>query len=104
MSVLKIQKFVFWFCGDRPFMADKPVVSMAASSVVEVPNNKIELGVTALPPPASKMIVISNRLPYTFTKKDDGSMSATQGAGGLVTAVTPLLRQTNGSCVYTSSV
>ncbi|MFZ4584758.1 MAG: alpha,alpha-trehalose-phosphate synthase (UDP-forming) [Acidimicrobiia bacterium] len=37
------------------------------------------------------MIVVSHRGPYTFRRSDNGSFSATRGAGGVVSALGPLL-------------
>src|SRR5436190_2346928 len=39
------------------------------------------------------MIVVSHRGPYGFTKHDDGSFVAQRGAGGVVSALGPLLPQ-----------
>ncbi|NIR67147.1 MAG: trehalose-6-phosphate synthase, partial [candidate division Zixibacteria bacterium] len=36
------------------------------------------------------IIIASNRGPYSFTKKEDGSYQAERGAGGLVTALSGL--------------
>src|SRR5262249_26671702 len=38
-----------------------------------------------------RMIVVSHRGPYRFTARDDGRFDATRGAGGVVSALVPLL-------------
>jgi trehalose 6-phosphate synthase len=43
------------------------------------------------------MIVASHRGPYRFTKRDDGTFDAQRGAGGVVSALGPLLRDRDDS-------
>jgi len=44
----------------------------------------------------SRMVVVSNRLPISLTKKEDGTWDPSPSAGGLVTAVSPVLRDRGG--------
>ena len=37
------------------------------------------------------MIVVSHRGPYKFSRDDDGDLAAHRGAGGIVSALSPLL-------------
>lgn len=43
-----------------------------------------------------RFIVVSNRLPISIKTDDDGKLHATQGAGGLVTALAPVLKNRGG--------
>jgi trehalose 6-phosphate synthase/phosphatase len=43
-----------------------------------------------------KLIIVSNRLPVRMVQRDDGSLDITPSSGGLVTAMTPILRQRGG--------
>ncbi|MGH9324787.1 MAG: alpha,alpha-trehalose-phosphate synthase (UDP-forming) [Vicinamibacteria bacterium] len=43
-----------------------------------------------------RIVVVSNRLPVVLSRRDDGGWSARPGSGGLVTALTPVLRRCNG--------
>jgi trehalose 6-phosphate synthase/phosphatase len=43
-----------------------------------------------------KLIIVSNRLPVRMTRHDDGTWDVTPSSGGLVTAMTPILRQRGG--------
>lgn len=45
-----------------------------------------------------KLLVVSNRLPVTVDRTDDG-WAVSPGAGGLVTAMTPLMRQNRGKWI-----
>lgn len=45
---------------------------------------------------ATRLIVVSNRLPYVFQRDADGTWSARPGSGGLVTALLPVLRNRGG--------
>lgn len=47
---------------------------------------------------ASSLIVVSNRLPFVLRKKEDGSdaLERKASAGGLVTAVAPVVVQSGG--------
>ena len=45
---------------------------------------------------SSNLIVISNRLPFTLKRGSDGSLRRVPAAGGLVTAVAPVVIQTKG--------
>jgi trehalose 6-phosphate synthase len=47
----------------------------------------------------SKLIVVSNRLPYAFQRNGAGRWSATPGSGGLVTALLPVLRDRGGTWI-----
>ena len=47
-------------------------------------------------PSASSLIVVSNRLPFVLRKKEDGTLYRTSSAGGLVTAVAPVMVQSGG--------
>ena len=45
---------------------------------------------------ASSLVVVSNRLPFTVSRQPDGGLQRRAAAGGLVTAVAPVLIQTSG--------
>jgi len=45
------------------------------------------------------IVIVSNRLPFILTKSEDGNIEIGKGAGGLVTAMTPVLRNRNGTWV-----
>src|SRR6185503_14117347 len=45
---------------------------------------------------ASRLIVVSNRLPFVFKRAKGGRWSAQPGSGGLVTALLPVLRDRGG--------
>lgn len=47
----------------------------------------------------SRPVVVSNRLPYVIQRDADGNCSATQGSGGLVAALLPVLRDMGGSWI-----
>src|SRR3954454_19439871 len=47
-------------------------------------------------PGPGRLVVVSNRLPFSLKRGDDGQWSATRSAGGLATAMGPLLKQTGG--------
>ena len=47
-------------------------------------------------PSASSLIVVSNRLPFVLKKKEDGTLYRASSAGGLVTAVAPVMVQSGG--------
>jgi trehalose 6-phosphate synthase/phosphatase len=47
-------------------------------------------------PPAQRLVVVSNRLPYVLARREDGSWGLTPGTGGLVTALHPVLRDRGG--------
>ncbi|XP_025832649.1 alpha,alpha-trehalose-phosphate synthase [UDP-forming]-like isoform X3 [Agrilus planipennis] len=42
------------------------------------------------------MIVVSNRLPFVLKRNEEGKLERTASAGGLVTAVAPVVINTNG--------
>ncbi len=42
------------------------------------------------------LVVVSNRLPFTFSKGEDGDWQIEPGSGGLVTALRPVLRDRGG--------
>ena len=46
----------------------------------------------------SRLVVVSNRLPFAFTRARDG-WAATPGSGGLVTALLPVLRDRGGTWI-----
>lgn len=46
---------------------------------------------------ASSLIVVSNRLPFVLQKDDCGNLSRKSSAGGLVTAVAPVVVQSGGT-------
>src|SRR3954468_13085203 len=50
----------------------------------------------AAPPRPGRLVVVSNRLPFTLKRADDGTWSTARSAGGLATAMDPLLKQTGG--------
>ncbi|MGH8764685.1 MAG: alpha,alpha-trehalose-phosphate synthase (UDP-forming), partial [Burkholderiales bacterium] len=43
-----------------------------------------------------RLVVVSNRLPFTFKRDDKGAWQAEPGGGGLVTALLPVLRNRGG--------
>uniref|UniRef100_A0A7M5XCU2 Trehalose-6-phosphate synthase n=1 Tax=Clytia hemisphaerica TaxID=252671 RepID=A0A7M5XCU2_9CNID len=47
-------------------------------------------------PSASSLIVVSNRLPFVLKKKEDGTLYRAPSAGGLVTAVAPVMVRSGG--------
>jgi trehalose 6-phosphate synthase/phosphatase len=47
----------------------------------------------------SKLVVVSNRLPYVFQRDASGKWKATPGSGGLVTALLPVLRDRGGTWI-----
>jgi trehalose 6-phosphate synthase len=48
---------------------------------------------------SSRLIVVSNRLPFAFRRAKDGRWRAEPGSGGLVTALLPVLRNRGGTWV-----
>ncbi len=46
-----------------------------------------------------RLIVVSNRLPYVFARGEDGRWKTQGGAGGLVTALVPVLRDRGGTWI-----
>ena len=46
---------------------------------------------------ASSLIVVSNRLPFVLKRDEDGNLSRKSSAGGLVTAVAPVVVQSGGN-------
>lgn len=46
--------------------------------------------------PDQRLIVVSNRLPFVFSRNPDGEPIVQPGSGGLVTALVPILRQRGG--------
>ena len=46
-----------------------------------------------------RLVVVSNRLPYVFQRADDGTWRTQHGAGGLVSALLPVLRDRGGSWI-----
>jgi trehalose 6-phosphate synthase/phosphatase len=47
-------------------------------------------------PNPGRLVVVSNRLPFALKKADDGTWSAQRSAGGLATAMDPLLKRSGG--------
>lgn len=47
----------------------------------------------------SHIIIVSNRLPLILKKTGDGTIEAGKGAGGLVTAMAPVLKNRNGTWI-----
>jgi len=47
----------------------------------------------------SRLVVVSNRLPFAFNREAGGRWSAVPGSGGLVTALMPVLRDRGGTWV-----
>ncbi len=48
---------------------------------------------------SSHITIISNRLPFILKKNDDGCIDVQKGAGGLVTAMAPILRNRDGTWI-----
>jgi len=46
-----------------------------------------------------RLVVVSNRLPFTFSRDDKGAWRAEPGGGGLVTALLPVLRNRGGTWI-----
>ena len=53
----------------------------------------------ARPRTRSRLIVVSNRLPYAFRRGARGRWHAQESGGGLVTALLPVLRDRGGTWV-----
>lgn len=49
--------------------------------------------------PGNDLVIVANRLPVDITVADDGSITTSRSPGGLVTALTPLMRQADGAWV-----
>ncbi len=47
----------------------------------------------------SHIIIVSNRLPLILKKNGDGTIEVGKGAGGLVTAMAPVLKNRNGTWI-----
>ena len=45
---------------------------------------------------ASSLVVVSNRLPFTVSRQPDGGLQRRAAAGGLVTAVAPVVIESQG--------
>ena len=50
-------------------------------------------------PSKSRMVVVSNRLPFVFTRQADGGWQENPGSGGLVSALLPVLRNRGGTWI-----
>jgi trehalose 6-phosphate synthase len=50
------------------------------------------------------LVVLSNRLPYSLSRSEDGSFSVEPGSGGLVTALRPVLQDRGGRWIGWSGV
>ncbi len=50
-------------------------------------------------PATSRLIVVSNRLPFAFKRTPGGGWTAQPGSGGLVTALLPVLRNRGGTWI-----
>ena len=48
----------------------------------------------------SSLIVVSNRLPFVLKRRDDNTLYRKPSAGGLVTAVAPVMVQSGGKSRY----
>ena len=48
----------------------------------------------------SNLIVVSNRLPFVLKKDQDGNLFRKSSAGGLVTAVAPVVVESGGMKLY----
>ena len=46
---------------------------------------------------SSSLIVVSNRLPFVLSRRDDETLYRKPSAGGLVTAVAPVMVQSGGN-------
>ena len=46
---------------------------------------------------SSSLVVLSNRLPFTLQRGEDGGIRRVAAAGGLVTAVAPVVVQSKGN-------
>ncbi len=51
---------------------------------------------TGTQPSVNRLVVVSNRLPFILSVQDDGGCSLVPGAGGLVSALAPVLRNRGG--------
>ena len=49
---------------------------------------------------SSSLIVVSNRLPFVLSRRDDDTLYRKPSAGGLVTAVAPVMVQSGGKPEY----
>jgi trehalose 6-phosphate synthase len=52
----------------------------------------------------SRVIIVSNRLPIAISKNDSGGWDVTPGTGGLITALEPIVRKSNGIWIGWSGV
>ena len=52
---------------------------------------------------SSSLIVVSNRLPFVLSRKEDDTLYRKPSAGGLVTAVAPVMVQSGGKLKNTKS-
>ncbi len=50
-------------------------------------------------PGEADFVVVANRLPVDVTIEEDGSITSERAPGGLVTALAPLMRETDGAWV-----
>ena len=48
---------------------------------------------------SSSLIVVSNRLPFVLCRRENGTLHRKPSAGGLVTAVAPVMVQSGGKPV-----
>jgi trehalose 6-phosphate synthase/phosphatase len=46
-----------------------------------------------------RLVIVSNRLPFVINKESDGKLSIKPGAGGLVTALAPVLKNRGGTWI-----
>ena len=49
-----------------------------------------------MPDHEKRIVMVSNRLPISLYKDEQNAIQVKQGAGGLVTALVPLLNRRNG--------
>lgn len=52
-----------------------------------------------MPTLSKRFVVVSNRLPISIDRNPEGQLIATQGAGGLVTALAPVLKNRGGTWI-----
>ena len=50
-------------------------------------------------PASADFVVVANRLPVDVTVAEDGTITSERAPGGLVTALAPLMRETDGAWV-----
>lgn len=80
-------------------MHEQPAGDAAALARAAPPTRPSALKRAAKPRARSRLIVVSNRLPFAFRRGPGGNWVAEPGSGGLVTALLPVLRNRGGTWI-----